>query len=272
MGFLQALAYALLMNAIPLADVIWQGRSPAVLLLLFWFETALLLVAGAIRIVLHRRATGKTGHHAPLGTVSDHGAGADETRRRLGDGNTYLRGFLTTTAIFTVAHGVFVALLVFLFEVAGPLRREDATIALAWAACVQAVFLLLDLPRLAQWSFAKLGEVCGAASIRVLVTQLALILGLPAAGITGSPWGMVGTFIAVRSLADASIASLTALVRRRDLPPGLARFLASRSRQSVESLEAEFDAMKERGREVEALLERPIGDVLDERRAGPSPH
>ena len=57
MGFLPALVYALLMGAIPLADVIWQGRSPAALVLLFWFETVLLLATGAIRIVAPRRAT-----------------------------------------------------------------------------------------------------------------------------------------------------------------------------------------------------------------------
>ena len=50
-------------------------------------------------------------------------------------------------------------------------------------------------------------------------------------------------------------------MKRRDLPPGLARFLARRGKQSVDQLEAEFDALKERGREVEVLLERPIGEV-----------
>jgi len=59
-------------------------------------------------------------------------------------------------------------------------------------------------------------------------------------------------------------------MKRRDLPPGLARFLARRGKQSVETLEAEFDALKERGRDVEALLERPIGEVLNERRADPA--
>ena len=102
MGFLPALLYALLMGAIPLADVIWQGRSPAALLLLFWFETVLLLATGAIRIVAHRRATSKTGHYAPIGTVADHRANAADTVKALGDGSTYLRGFLTTTAVLVV--------------------------------------------------------------------------------------------------------------------------------------------------------------------------
>ena len=187
----------------------------------------------------------------------------------LGDGNTYLRGFVTTTGIFTAAHGVFVLLLVFLFGVGRPLRWEDARIALAWAAGVQAVFLLADLPHLREWSFARLGETCGGASIRVLVTQLGLILGFPVAGVTGSPWGMIGTFMGLRAVADASIAWLQGLMKRRDLPPGLARFLARRGKQSVETLEAEFDALKERGRDVEALLERPIGEVMNERRVDP---
>ena len=261
MGFLPALAYALLMNAIPLAEVIYHGRSPAALLLLFWFETVLLLVTGAIRIVVHRRGTSKAGHHAPLSTVSDHHADAADTLRQLGDGNTYLRGFVTTTGIFTIVHGVFVLLLVFLFGVGGPLRWEDAKIALAWAAGVQIVFLLADLPHLREWSFARLGETCGGASIRVLVTQLGLIFGIPMVGITGSAWGMIGTLVGLRAVADASISWLQGLMKRRDLPPGLARFLARRSKQSVDTLEAEFDALKERGRDVEALLERPIGEV-----------
>ena len=46
-----------------------------------------------------------------------------------------------------------------------------------------------------------------------------------------------------------------------DLPPGFAHFLSRRSKQSVESLEAEFDALKESGKAVEALLERPYNDV-----------
>ena len=95
----------------------------------------------------------------------------------------------------------------------------------------------------------------------MLVTQLGLIFGLPVVGMTGSAWGLVGTFVALRALCDAMIAGLQGFVKRRDLPPGLARFLSQQSKQSVESLEAEFDALKRDGTEVEALLERPIGDL-----------
>jgi len=111
------------------------------------------------------------------------------------------------------------------------------------------------------WSFARLSTSVGQVSIRVLVTQLGLIFGLMATGMTGSAWGLVGTFVAMRALCDAMIAGLQGFIKRRDLPPGLARFLAKRSKQSIESLEAEFDALKRDGAEVEALLERPIGQL-----------
>lgn len=265
MGFVAALLYALLMAALPLAEVVHAGRPPATLLLLYWFETVLLLVTGAIRIVAHRRLTAKTGHYAPTPVVSKPDAGATDVVRELADGNTYVRHFVGLTAIFTVAHGVFVGLLVFLFDVGGPVTWSDAALALAWAAGVHVAWLAWDLARIAQWSFARLGEFCGQASIRVLVTQLGLIFGIPMVGITGSAWGMIGTFVGLRALADACIGGLQGLMKRRDLPPGLARFLAARAKQTVESLEAEFDALKARGREVEALLEKPIDAVRREK-------
>lgn len=261
MGFWPALLYSLLMNALPLIEVIVHDRPPAVLILLFWFETVLLLVTGAIRIVVHQRATGLAGHHAPLNTVSNHKADVEETRRALGDENTYLRGFLGITVIFTIAHGIFVLALVFLFKIAGPVSYADVRIALLYAVCVHAIFLLWDLRTLPHWTFTQLATNVGASSMRVLVTQLGLIIGIPVSGMAGSPWGLVGTFIALRAIADACLAWMQGLMKRRDLPPGFARFLSRRSKQSVESLEAEFDALKESGKAVEALLERPYNDV-----------
>lgn len=261
MGFLAALLYALLMNGVPLVEVIVTGRSPAVLLLLYWFETLLLLVTGAIRIVLHRRATLKAGHYASVQTVSDHKLGAEGTRRALAGENAYLSSFLGITVIFTLAHGVFVLLLVFLFRVAGPVSWADARAALVYVICVQSLFLLWDMRHLRGWTFAELTTNVGAVSLRVLVTQLGLIFGFPVMGITGSPWGLVGTFVALRACSDAGLIWLQGFTKRRDLPPGLARVLSRTSKQSTESLEAEFDALKERGSEVERLLELPIDEA-----------
>ncbi len=267
MGFVAALLYALLMNGLPLVEVIVSGRSPGVLLLLYWFETVLLLVTGAIRIVLHRRATAKAGHYASSAVAQHKDADAASVRRQLEGENAYLTSFVGITVIFTIVHGLFVLLLVLLFRVGGPVSWNDVRVALTYAIAVQALFLLWDLPRLRNWSFADLQRNVGQTPLRVLVTQLGLILGFPVMGITGSAWGLIGTFVALRSLTDAGIVWLQGFVKRRDLPPGLARVLARTSKQSVEALEAEFDAMKRDGAEVEALLELTI----DEARRGGAP-
>lgn len=261
MNFASALLYSLLMNGLPLIEVIASGRSPAILLLLYWFETVLLLVTGVVRIVLHRRATRRAGHYVSIATAQDADAGAAETRRALGNENAYLKSFLGITAIFTLAHGFFVLLLVFLFKVAGPVTADDVRLALTYAVGVQALFLAWDLPRIPRWTFAELSRNVGTVSLRVLVTQLGLIFGVVAMGIFNSPWGLVGTFIVMRALADATMAWLTGFVKQRDLPPGLKRVLARTAKQSPESLEAEFDALKVRGAEVEELLEMPIEEA-----------
>ena len=260
MAFVGALLYSLLMNGVPIVEAIVNHRSPAVILVLYWFETVAMLVTGAVRIVLHRRATRLTGHYAPMNAASKHDATADDVRRALGNDSEYLGGFLTITVIFTIAHGIFVALLVFLFKVAGPLSLSDLRIAFAWAVGIQALWLLWDLPRIAQWSFAQLQRRVGEVGPRVLVTQLGLIFGFPMIGLFG-PWGLVGTLAALRALADTGLQMLQGLLKRRDLPPGLARFLARTGKTTVDALEADFDRMKRDGQEVEALLERPIGEV-----------
>ena len=65
-----------------------------------------------------------------MGTIADHKLGAEATRRALAGENAYLKSFLGITVIFTIAHGVFVLLLVFLFRVAGPVTWADARLAL----------------------------------------------------------------------------------------------------------------------------------------------
>ena len=103
-----------------------------------------------------------------------------------------------------------------------------------------------------------------AVFMSVLITQLGLIFGFPMLGMVG-PWGLVGTFVAFRALFDAFYVWLQWFVQQRDLPPGFARFMARRAKQTPESLEEEFDDMKARGLEVEALLELPIDEARNPR-------
>ena len=121
----------------------------------------------------------------------------------------------------------------------------DARAALVYVVAVQGALPAVGPAAACRgWSFAELDQRRAPVSLRVLVTQLGLIFGLVGAGLTGSPWGLVGTFVALRALGDAGIVWLQGLIKQRDLPPGLARVLSRTSKQSTESLEAEFDALK----------------------------
>lgn len=265
MTFALTFAYALLMNVIPVVEVIWSGRSPGALLFMYWVETALTIVTGSIRIIAHRRATGKTGHHLDSSRVNDHKSTVAALYSELGGPNTFLKSYLAITVIFTVVHGAFIGLLVFLFRIAPVPTAADLQLAVGWAFALQFFWLSADLPRLSGWAFRELQNSVGDAALRVLVTQIGLIFGLAATAMTGSPWGLIGVFIGFRSLLDAGVAWMRGLMKHADLPSGLARFLSRRSKQSVDELEAEFDAMKKGGAEVEAMLERPIGEVRPDR-------
>lgn len=261
MAFVATLLYSLLMNGLPIVEAVANGRSPGVILLLYWFETVALVATGAIRIVLHRRATEKAGHFVPSHVASNADSNVASVKAAIAGENAYLAGYLGITVIFTIAHGVFVMLLLFLFRIAGPISWSDARLALTYVIAVQALFLLWDLPRLRRWSFAELQQHVGQAPLRVLITQLGLIFGFAVAGFVKSGWGLVGTLVVLRALCDVAITGVQGLVKRRDLPPLLARLLSRTSKQSVETLEADFDRMKRDGEEVAAMLERPIGTV-----------
>jgi hypothetical protein len=256
-----ALLYALLMNGLPLAAVAYTGASPGVLLLLYWFETVLMIVTGASRILLHRRATAKAGHYVTAAEASRKGATAASVRQALDGKNDFLWRFLGINAIFTVAHGVIVFSLVFLLEDAGPVSWEDARQALVYAVVVQGVFLLWDLPQIRGWSFAQLAHAVDQVKVRVLVTQVGIFIGFAVGGVVGSAWGLVGTLAALRAICDTMIVRQQRLWNRRDLRPDVARAMARHTRQSVESIEAQFDAVKRDIADIEALLERPISEV-----------
>lgn len=260
MPLLLTLLYALLMNVLPVAEALWHGRSPGAILFMYWFETCALLLTNSVRIVLHRRATGKTGHYCNL-----HGnkhAARHELLKSVRGANSFLAGYLGITVIFTIAHGVFVAGIVFLMKITGPVRWEDMQLAALWVIVVQLVFLIADVTRIGGWSFERLRRVISQSTMRVLVTQLGIIFGLMFAAATRSGWGLVFTFVALRTALDVLIHWLGTLMRREDLSPGLARWLSKRSKQPEAELQAEFDELK--GDESAAIefYERPVGEVM----------
>ena len=248
MGFLAALAYALLMSAIPLADVIWHDRSPAALVLLFWFETVL---GARHRRDPHRRAPARDANDRPL-RADERGVRLEGGRRR---GRAPARRRATPTS-----------------STSSRSRRSSRSRTACSCCCSCSCSRSRDRSRWADaklalaWAVARAGHVPAdrPAEDRALELRRARPgrrAGVdPRAGHAGrpdlrparrpgmfGPWGLVGMLMGLRAFADAGIVWLTGLMKMRDLPPGFKRFLARRAKQSEEEIEAEFDAMKEKG-------------------------
>src|SRR5256885_9512204 len=102
----RSLLTALGLNAIPAAGWFVGDWSAGTMLVLCWLETLIGTVLLAVLIIFHRRVRPSKGHwnyHAPKGQ-------APETSGR----STYLSAFLVPAVVFTLAHGIFLAVLGFM--------------------------------------------------------------------------------------------------------------------------------------------------------------
>src|SRR4051812_37473517 len=101
------LVFVLLVNAVPLYGIKYLGWSIGTVLLLYWLENLLVALFTCTRIVLHRALTRKSGHWrtGSLGVMVNN---KPSTRGLLGE-------YATMAIVFTLAHGIFVFAIVFLF-------------------------------------------------------------------------------------------------------------------------------------------------------------
>ncbi|CAN5652296.1 DUF6498-containing protein [soil metagenome] len=177
----------------------WSGGTT---LAVYWFETiaASLFIAG--RIVVHQRWTPRRGHfkyEAPTAT------------RRGSRSSSFVTGFLVTSLVFCAAHGLFLALILFMLD-----RNGDAGLAeIDWRSvgfgCVSvvgflAIDFLMDLLSLRRWSFWQIEQTANQGLSRVVVVHLTLILGLFCIAITGAPNALFGVFVVLKTLASLSTA------------------------------------------------------------------
>jgi hypothetical protein len=147
MSFALSLLYAFLMLLLPLAEALYHGRSPGALLYLYWVESFALLILHPIRIFLHQRWTNATGHRyatmeaSPTAKLKGRAKPISATASPF----TYLKSFSLVIGIFTLAHGVFILLLVFLFKVGGSVPLNDIRAATMWGAGVPLAMFIVDL-------------------------------------------------------------------------------------------------------------------------------
>lgn len=187
--------------AVPVIGWFTQNWSGATTLVVYWFETAAGCAFIAVRILLHQRWSPRRGHFR-------YDAPSEDRRRTTR--STFLAGFVVTSTAFTLAHGIFLAVIITLLN-----RNTDDTIAeinwgdVRWGALCVLAFLALDfvidLKTLRGWPFARLEQTAQRALSRVVVVHLSLILGMAGVAVTGASSSLFSVFVVLKSMAALSV-------------------------------------------------------------------
>ncbi len=198
---LRTLLAALGINAVPAAGWFLGEWSAGTTLVLYWMETLLgtLLVAG--RILLHRHVRPSKGHW-------DYQAAQNQEPQANGR-STYLSAFFVPALGFTIAHGIFLAVLLGMMteKHLAPEARIDSNhllIGLAGIAFFQLTDFCFDLVWLKDRPFAWLERLGQQNLSRVFVIHFTIIAGMALVMFTGANRSFFGVFIFLKTLLNCS--------------------------------------------------------------------
>lgn len=195
----------LAVNAVPVVGVLEHGWSIASVLVLYWFENVLIAVCTCIRIAVHRRLTRKRGHwrDSQLGISSN--------------GKPVRGGLLTEYAIgafvFTFAHGVFVAVIVFALgseyqeEPMWHFSLQQAAFGALVIAAMLALDLVVELATIRSRSYAWMQDQARRRMGRVVILHLVIIFGMLAVAMTDSPLGIFYLLVGLKTLSELGSAA-----------------------------------------------------------------
>ena len=183
-------------SGVPGAGVLLAGWSPATALALYWVDNLVGAVTMSVRIALHRHWTGRAGHdRGQIGATYSVGKGAPQSFK------SFLAEFLFTSIAFTIAQGIFLALVLgMLVE-----RPDMAAVkqgALGILTC-QAGALTLDAIHLDRWPFARLKDQAQRVMGRVMLVHMAILGGMLFFAWKGQPESFFAVFIWLKFIADA---------------------------------------------------------------------
>lgn len=186
--------------AVPALGWFIEGWSGATTLVVYWFETLAGSLFIAIRILMHRRWSPRMGHYRYE---------ASGTARGSPQSSSFVAGFLLTSLVFTAAHGLFLAVIIFLLGRTGQGELSEIDWRSARFGCVLVlsflcVDLLADLTTLRRWSFWQIEHTAQRGFSRVIVVHLTLIFGIFGIALTGASSTLFGVFVVLKSLAALS--------------------------------------------------------------------
>lgn len=252
------LLQALGVNSVPALGLFEGGWTSGTALAFYWLEGVLAIAFIAARIALHRRLTHKAGH----GVSGQFAVRSVNGRPQAPARATFLGSYLGVAIPFTLAHGFFLAALLFLFAVNRPEAGTQVDFrALGWGVAGGAIFLavgfLFDLVGLRERPFRWVERLTERSLGRVFVVHLTIIFGMLATAATDGPRGFFVVFVALKTLFD-----LGGLAPERELglrPPWWLRWLDRLPSRKGESFSAFWARTENEARARRAANERVVG-------------
>jgi len=207
-GFLGKILQVLGLNGVPVAGFLGEGWSSGTALAVYWLEGVLVILFISLRIVLHRRWTKRSGHfRSPTfsRSQSQHGK-KPAPEARVGSGSL-LHGYLTVAIPFTLVHGLFLGLILFLFlpKEFGPsagVGLADLKMGLIGVCAFLLLGLVIDLVTLRQKPFRWLELMTQRALGRIFVIHLTILGGMFAMMYWHAPAGLFLVFAGLKTLMD----------------------------------------------------------------------
>ena len=199
MGRSLRLLQVLGVNSVPALGFFAADWTASTALALYWCENVLVTLLVGLRLVVHRRRTGKRGHwEADLGS---------ERPKRASRSATFLAGFLSAALIFTAAHGLFLGLILFLlipqeFPDAGGVDIASLGTGLGFISVLLLLGLAYDLVGIDTRSFAWVKRLAERVLGRVILVHLTIIFGMMGMAWLGGPRGFFLVFAGFKTLSD----------------------------------------------------------------------
>ena len=248
---------AIAANAVIIAGFFGDGWSPGTVLALYWLQTVITIPLTAILMALHRRQTRKLGYYQLERSAAD--------GKIVAKSSAFRAGFLLSSTIFALAHGVFLAVILFwmLNKGSSAMNVADVRKGLAMLAIILFVTFLADLAQLRSRPFAWIRQRSEALMRRVIVMHFVIIFGMVAAAfMTNESAGFFGVFIALKLLAD--VASELPAWDPKEAPRWLV-WLGKHGAKGEVDMTAEWQRIRKEQREGFAQAERTLDEVLAER-------
>jgi Family of unknown function (DUF6498) len=190
----------LAVNAVPVTGWFVEGWSAGTTLVVYWFETVAACVFVSARIVVHQRWSPRRGH------VSYQAPKSNRQRSQ----TSFVKGFLVTSLVFSVAHGLFLGVILFVLDHNGQgdlagVDWRSVKLGSLYVLIALAIDVVVDLRGLRRWSFWQIEQTANRSLGRVAVVHLTLVIGMFGAAMTDTS-ALFGVFVVLKTLYALSMA------------------------------------------------------------------